>query len=173
MNFVYKQISAARWGIYSGSRLLATVSDRATCEAIMANFTGDRGNGSGERQSQVSSKHQPQGNWKGKAARSSESATAAASQNAQGSKQLGTSGQKSSFLSEASVNKAESQSKAQDLKAGDAALPDSLATNGTIELNDADLARILNIKSLKVKELESAVLRAQMSQRNRDRTASV
>ena len=42
MNFSTEQISPGKWGIYSGSQLLATVSSEAICKTVMANLANDR-----------------------------------------------------------------------------------------------------------------------------------
>ncbi len=42
MTFSTQQISARKWGIYSGSRLLATVGSWQTCETILANLSSGR-----------------------------------------------------------------------------------------------------------------------------------
>ena len=137
MSFLCKQVSADRWGIYSGTRLLATVSDRATCEAIMSNFE----NGRNKVPTEVSSDCQ-----------SADKANTAQA------------------LSNITIE-------AGDITATPAAEAISEQTAATVELStehrqeqsavaisDDDLAKLIAGKSLKVKELESVVLRAQMRQ---------
>ena len=42
MNFSAEQISPRKWGIYSNSKLLATVSSEAICKTVMANIASGR-----------------------------------------------------------------------------------------------------------------------------------
>ncbi|MFK8181856.1 MAG: hypothetical protein AB8B99_00680 [Phormidesmis sp.] len=42
MNFSSEQIAPGKWGIYSGSTLLATVSSEAICKTVMANLANGR-----------------------------------------------------------------------------------------------------------------------------------
>ena len=120
MSFLCKQISDNRWGIYAGARLLATVSDRATCEAIMANFQSAR------RELPVAFTHLKTG---------LDAETSVVEKNA-----------------------------AQSAVANGEKAAGKTASQRTSMMSDEELARVLNLKSLKVKELESAVLRAQKSQ---------
>ena len=142
MSFLCKQISDNRWGIYSDTRLLATVSDRATCEAIMANFQNAR-------------KETP-ADWEN----------------------LPTSSKKTVFdISASKVSASDISAKGADsveaLVDEDASQPavssgepmgGKTISQRTRIMSDDDLAKVLNVKSLKVKELESAVLRAQRNQ---------
>lgn len=41
-NFTSKQLASGKWGIYSDSRLLATVASQDTCETVMANLSSGR-----------------------------------------------------------------------------------------------------------------------------------
>ncbi len=116
MSFLCKQISDDRRGIYSGTRLLATVSDRATCEAIMANF-----------------------------------------QNARQGMPVNRTDLQASLRKTASHLLA-SNVFAKGIDSVETAVAEE---NVSRMMSDDDLVRVLNVKSLKVKELESAVLRAQ------------
>ncbi|MGC1308351.1 MAG: hypothetical protein WA885_14090 [Phormidesmis sp.] len=42
MKFYAKQLPTDRWGIYCGSRLLATVACQLTCETILSNLSNGR-----------------------------------------------------------------------------------------------------------------------------------
>lgn len=146
MSFLCKQISADRWGIYTGTRLLATVSDRATCEAIMSNFESGR-------TKVPSSKHTNT---------HSQQPVANISAPSISTKSANLSTQNKQAVAPSSVEKSGLRK------------PAAAPENGSVEqpvakplstMSDDDLAKILNVKSVKVKELESAVLRAQMSQR--------
>lgn len=121
MSFLCKQISDNRWGIYDGPRLLATVSDRATCEAIMANFRNIR-----------------------------RAIPTAFTRLKTGSDAVETSVVAKNAIQSAAVN-------------GESAVGKT-ASQRTSMMSDEELARVLNLKSLKVRELESAVLRAQRNQ---------
>ena len=137
MSFLCKQVSADRWGIYSGTRLLATVSDRATCEAIMSNFESGRNRVPSE---------------------------------ALGDRPGANKANAAQALSNVTIE-------AGDITATPAAGAISAQTAATVEsssgyrqeqpavaMSDEDIAKLLDGKSLKVKELESLVLQAQMSQ---------
>ena len=43
MFFTYRQLSSERWGIYSDSRLLATIGDQSTLEIILVRLTKKHG----------------------------------------------------------------------------------------------------------------------------------
>ncbi|MEM6449472.1 MAG: hypothetical protein AAF703_04060 [Cyanobacteria bacterium P01_D01_bin.105] len=42
MNFSSEQIAPGKWGIYSASKLLATVSSQTICDTVMANLASGR-----------------------------------------------------------------------------------------------------------------------------------
>ncbi len=148
MSFLCKQISEHRWGIYSGSRLLATVGDRATCEAIMANFQNARRETHKETPREMpADRTDLPASFKQTAAHVSASHLSAPDVSAQSTDSVKATATRKNALqfSTASGEPAEDKSASQ------------LASM----MSDDDLARVLNVKSLKVKELESAVLRAQ------------
>ena len=135
MSFLCKQISTDRWGIYSGTRLLATVSDRATCDAIMSSFENGR------------------------------TSVPVDSQNTSARLQKKTSNVSVKTVTEALSTPVETSDFIQTASSGASLSVEQPMAKPISTMSDDDLAKVLNVKSVKVKELESAVLRAQMSQR--------
>jgi len=138
MSFLCKQLSDNRWGIYSGTRLLATVSDRATCEAIMTSFEN--------------SHRAPSAGYAGLKTSLEQTAPSIAAPNAKNVDAVDLSVGTQRVRPSAAANLAPDAVKTGKTAAGIA---------GT--LSDEELAKVLNVKSLKVRELESAVLQAQIS----------
>ena len=141
MSFTYKQVSESRWGIYNGSKLLATVSDRATCETILANFS------SGRRDVPA---HAPEKLYQAAQIDYKRASLEAAHQVASSS--------------EGSFRAAESVETVNSAAIGIGSSASSMAAvEKAVQMSDAELAQVLNTQSLKVNELESAVLQAQKS----------
>ena len=136
MSFHCKQVSADRWGIYSDTRLLATVSDRATCEAIMSNFE------------------------KGMTKVPSELSAGSQSSKADVAQALSDVTLEAAKVTETPAIRAVSEQTAATVKSSE----NGQSAQSTHAISDDELAKVLSGKSLKVKELESAVLKAQMSQ---------
>lgn len=141
MSFTYKQVSEGRWGIYSGSKLLATVSDRATCETILANFS------SGRRDVPTQS---PQKTYQATEIDHKRESLEAAHKASHGK----------NTASNVASNVVNSK------KSGVETVASMAAVGKATQMSDAELAQVLNTQSLKVNELESAVLQAQRSQRS-------
>lgn len=145
MSFHCKQVSADRWGIYSGTRLLATVSDRATCEAIMANFESGR----------TKVPNEVLGADKATAAQALSNVTIEAGDIAATPVAEAISEQTAATMESLTAESLTAES-----------LSERRPSQVAISMSDDDIAKLLDGKSLKVKELESIVLQAQM-RRNR------
>lgn len=138
MSFVCKQVSADRWGIYSGTRLLATVNDQETCKAIMDNFESGRTKVPTVRQLSADDASQ---STPGLSVNLTDTATSTPA------------AQTSSAQSEQTVPVVAKASTVGE------------SSGAVVTMSDDDLAKILDVESLKVNELESAVLRAQRGQK--------
>ena len=148
MSFLCKQISADRWGIYTGTRLLATVSDRATCEAIMSSFENGHTNGSSRQPASQ---------------RSLRTVSTNVSTNNISNRRVNSSTQNQPATD---LSTAKTSDSGQTASSSHENLSAEQPTAKPISaMSDDELAKVLNVKSVKVKELESAVLQAQMSQR--------
>lgn len=155
MSFTYKQVSEGRWGIFSGSKLLATVSDRATCETILANFSSGRRDVPAHTPDKIYQADQIDHK------RASLEAAHQASTHQASSSEETTAGvvAKSADASLKPVGQTVSS-----VAAGAASPSPTTTVEKAAQMSDAELARVLNTQSLKVNELESAVLQAQRGQ---------
>ena len=150
MSFHCKQVSADRWGIYSGTRLLATVSDRATCEAIMANFESGR----------TKVPNEVLGADKATAAQALSNVTIEAGDIAATPVAEAIAEQTAATIESLTAESLTAESLTAE------SLSERRPSQVAISMSDDDIAKLLDGKSLKVKELESIVLQAQM-RRNR------